>query len=107
MTDIETAKAVAEACGWTRHKMFTIYGGGGFGIYLGDYWRTFNPVQRLDDAFFAAEAAGLFRQGASLWEFDPGVWEICFRDDESFVRAETPAKAICAAILAMHAATPR
>ena len=108
MSDLEIAKAVAEACGWTRHKMFTVYGGGGFGIYLGDYWRTFDPVNRLNDAFFAAEAVGLFDDhvlyrsellsGTTVWCVSP-VLDAGEFDIRNGVDAETPATAICLAIL--------
>lgn len=68
--------------------------------------RTFKPSTDLNDAFRAAEAAGLFdgtRDGPEvhLAKTIDGMWEILIGGSEMgyLTREATPALAICAAIL--------
>lgn len=104
----ELDRAIAEAIGMTcTHRVL------GSDI---EFWsdpraprdvsRTFNPSVDLNDAFYASEATGLFtvdRDGPEVHlakTFD-GLWEILTGRKEMgyIVRENTPALAICAAIL--------
>ena len=69
---------------------------------------TFNPSIDLNDAFYAAEAIGLFnveRDGPEthIAKTIDGQWEILTGGSEMgyIAREETPSLAICAAILKM------
>ena len=101
----ETDRLVIEALGPPDEKDCVIVSGQ---LVSKDRRNTIEPSNDLEDAFWAAEQAGVFEKLALLYSSDEHKWSLWNTslgeysgeiEDRMEILAETPAMAICKAIL--------